>query len=97
MEIDNKAYIFYDFSLHNTSSSLIKLVDALSQTGKIVVLIKCSGNLEDGVINAAESITDSVYLNSRWYKINNKTVKEFTDDFIHFINSLGEIYEKMQS
>lgn len=94
-EVEDKAYIFCDFSMY-TNSSLTNLVDDLSRSGKIVILLKCKGDLNHDIHDTSKSIADGIYFNKHWYKINGGTVKDFTDKFLQFVNTLGELDDEIQ-
>lgn len=94
-EVEDKAYIFCDFSIY-TNSSLTNLVDDLSRCGKIVILIKCKGDLNHDIHDTSKSIAEGIYFNKHWYKINGGTVKDFTDKFLQFVNTLGELDDEIQ-
>ena len=70
--------------------ALTRIVDGLSTAGKSAVLFLCRHKEYDTNkdIAADLAIVDRIYLNNCWYKGNGYTVKELTDRFINWAETL---------
>lgn len=96
IEYKDKAFVFYEFKLEGASVprgqelALIRLVNMANKAGKSAVLFICRHNVRDPEqdIDAASSIVEKIYWDNHWHKGSNKTVKEQTDSFIQWIDTL---------
>ena len=96
-EKGNKIFIFYEYKLPNVEMprgqelALTRIVDGLSTAGKSAVLFLCRHEEYDTNkdIAADRAIVDRIYLNNRWYKGNGYTVKELTNRFINWAETLS--------
>ena len=95
-EKGNKAFVFYEYKLSGVDIpkgqklALTRLVDVLSSAGKAAVLFICRHEVStpDEDIDAANSIVEKIYWNNRWHRGIGKTVKEHTDKFMQWVNTL---------
>ena len=91
-----KTFVFYEYKLQGAEIpkgqelALTRIVDGLSTAGKTAVLFICRHNEINPVndIKAANAIVEKIYWHGKWHKGKNKTVKEHTDSFIQWIDSL---------
>lgn len=89
-------FVLYDCILPNEKKpedreiSLQRLIDGLSAAGKSAVLFvfRPKENNIESDIQADKGIVEKVYWNNRWYKGNGYTVKELTDRFINWAETL---------
>ena len=91
-----KAFVFYEYKLQGVEIprgqelALTRIVDGLSTAGKIAVQFICRHNEinPDNDIKAANAIVEKIYWNGKWHKGKNKTVKEHTDKFMNWVETL---------
>ena len=71
-------------------NALMRMVDGLSKAGNLAVLFVFYPEEYDieSDIHADKGIVEKIYCNSRWYKGNGYTVKELTDRFINWAETL---------
>lgn len=91
-----KAFVFYEYKLQGAEIpkgqelALTRIIDGLSTAGKTAVLFICRHNEINPVndIKAANAIVEKIYWQGKWHKGKNKTVKEHTDKFMNWIETL---------
>ena len=91
-----KAFVFYEYKLQGAEIpkgqelALTRIVDGLSTAGKTAVLFICRHNEINPVndIKAANAIVEKIYWQGKWHKGKNKTVKEHTDKFMNWVETL---------
>ena len=91
-----KTFVFYEYKLQGAEIpkgqelALTRIIDGLSTAGKTAVLFICRHNEINPVndIKAANAIVEKIYWQGKWHKGKNKTVKEHTDKFMNWIETL---------
>ena len=97
IEYRNKAYILYEFKLNGTdiprgqSLALERMVDDFIKAGKEAVLFLCYHDVENAEedIIAGNSIVAKFYWHGAWHEARAITVKEYSEKFIQWINSMN--------
>ena len=90
----DKIFVFYEFKLPDTDTTesqgiaLTHVVDSLDRAGKFAVLFVCRHETDS---QADKTVVEKIYLHNHWYKGNGNTVKELTDRFINFAETLHPI------
>lgn len=97
LEKGDRLFVFYEYKLpsaempHGQKVALMRLVDGLTKAGKLAVLFLCRHNeynpLSD--VKASKAIVEAIYWNESWHKGHNLTVREQTDRFLRWADSLG--------
>lgn len=97
-EKGNKVFVFYEYKLngakmpHGQKLALERVVDGLAKAGKIAVLFLCRHNEYDPLsdVKAVNAVVEAIYWNESWHRGQNLTVKEQTDRFLRWTESLGD-------
>lgn len=97
LEKGDKIFILYEYKLPDVEMprgqrlALMRMINGLSKAGKSAVLFLCRHEQYDPNKDIAGdlAIVDGIYLNNRWYKGNGYTVKELTDRFINWAETLS--------
>ena len=100
-EKGNKTFVFYEYKLPEAEMpngqrlALMRLVDGLSTAGKSAVLFLCRHNEYNpkADVKAEQAIVEAIYWNKVWHKGSNLTVKEQTDRFMKWADSLNNMLE----
>ena len=95
-EKENRIFIFYEYKLPRAEMpegqrlALMRLVDGLSTAGKSAVLFLCRHEEYDTNkdIDGEKARVEQIYWNNRWYKGSGLTVKEQTDRYMKWAETL---------
>ena len=101
-EKGGKIFVFYEYKLPNAEMprgqklALTRVVDVLNSAGKSAVLFLCRHNEYNPLadVKAAKAVVEEIYWNNRWHKGKNLTVKEQTDRFLKWADSLTNMSEQ---
>lgn len=92
----NKTFVFYEYKLNDApiakgqELAFTRVIDGLAASGKNAIFFVCRHDVENSEkdINAANAIVDKFYWNNKWYNGNGDTVKNFTDRFMKWSETL---------
>ena len=95
-EKENKIFVFYEYKLAGVKMprgqelALMRVVDGLNQAGKTAVLFLCRHEEYDANkdIVGARAIVEKLYWNGSWYNGRGYTVKDQTDRYIKWAETL---------
>ena len=94
----NKAFVFYEYKLAGADMpggqriALERIVNAIKDANREAVLFLCVHNHQNPQedIIAAQATVERIFWNGKWYNGHGLTVKEQTDKFMSFVESVGD-------
>lgn len=98
----NKAFVFYEYKLAGNDMpggqriALERLVNAIKDANHEAALFLCVHNHQNPQedVNAAQATVERIFWNGKWWKGHGLTVKEQTDKFMSFVESVGDETEE---
>ena len=98
----NKAFVFYEYKLAGNDMpggqriALERLVNAIKDANHEAALFLCVHNRQNPQedVNAAQATVERIFWKGKWWKGHGLTVKEQTDKFMSFVESVGDETEE---